>query len=249
VYDTLAGSKATELQYVSALAAVGYVSVSAGSRARRLQDMGLPETGARSATASTPAVRLAASLRSGRLARRRVLSGCDPCASLVWGDFNGDCNFLPTDVSALQRFSLVRLTSAFNAGVGSDPLNLVDWTSFPADECADFIKLQANPTRDVMDYPVGDARYLKPSVDATDAQHLLRAMVKDYRLLASLNASCAQASAAGSGELRIVAHLVGGDGQNVGEVGADPARTDVFAELRMSPAPSSYDVSVGATVS
>ena len=79
-----------------------------------------------------------------------------------------------------------------------------------------------------MDFAQGDPRYLKPAIDATDSQHLLRALVKDYRFLADLNASCVQSSVAGStiDVLRIIAQVVGSDGQNVGMVGADPSRTD-----------------------
>ena len=97
---------------------------------------------------------------------------------------------------------------------------MVDWTSFSAAACPEFIKLQANPTRDVMDFGSSDTRYLAPAIDATDTQHLLSATVKQYRLLASLNASCVGVEAAngaqGREELRVVARLVGGDGQNAG---------------------------------
>ena len=39
------------------------------------------------------------------------------------------------------------------------------------------VNLQANPTRDVMDYAEGDGRYLSPKIDASDALHLLAATV------------------------------------------------------------------------
>ena len=234
IYDTQSAVKATELQYVGAVAAVGYVSVD-GQRRRRLAQ----------ADARTPPSQLATYPRQSQ---RRTQTACDPCASLVWGDFNGACNFLPTDVSALQRLVLDRLS--FSGGSGADPLETVDWTTYPATGCEDFIQQQANPTRDVMDFGQSDPRYLAVLVDATDTQHLLSASVKNYRLLANLNASCTDSSVPGSAnrEVRIVARLVGGDGQNAGTVGADPLRTDVFAELRVSPAAADFEVNVGSVV-
>ncbi|KAL1499209.1 hypothetical protein AB1Y20_013717 [Prymnesium parvum] len=241
-------TKLIELQYVDAIAAVGYASVSAGRRSRRLVfSSGKTPT-------VVPSPQLVQQLLTRPLTaplnwrRSRGLQSCDPCTSLVWGDFNGDCNFLPTDVSALQRIVLRRLS--FVGGAGADPLDALDWTSFPSTACAEFIKLQGNPTRDVMAFGFGDPRYLSPAVDATDTQHLLSAFVKEYRLLAGLNASCVTApdSESSDQDLRLTAWLVGGDGQNSATVGANPVYTDVFAELRVSPAPISYTVHVGSLV-
>jgi hypothetical protein len=260
IYDTQAAVQATKLQYVDALAAVGYASV--GVRGRRR--LGQVAWHGSAAEVGTPASQLAALSRSSfRLSQGRALQSgtCDPCASRVWGDFNGDCNFLADDVSALQRFSLYRLNvDAFNAGNAVDPLDQLAGTDLPATYhtansvtgCLDFIQLQANPTRDILEgsFATTGPRYQAARIDATDSQHLLSAVVKDYRLLTDLNASCVESSVAGSAnrELRIVTRLVGGDGQNGATVGADPARTDVFAELRVSPAAAAFEVGVGTAV-
>ena len=45
--------------------------------------------------------------RAGQPATRRLLA-CDPCSAQVWGDFNGDCQFLASDVLALSSFVLAR---------------------------------------------------------------------------------------------------------------------------------------------
>eukprot|EP00966_Prymnesium_polylepis_P165497 3825953-Prymnesium_polylepis.1 len=62
-----------------------------------------------------------------RPARRR-LTGCNPCASLVWGDFNGDCKYLSSDVDYLAQLILARLD--FVNGVSLvDPLDdPMSWT-------------------------------------------------------------------------------------------------------------------------
>ena len=107
----------------------------------------------------------------------------------------------------------------------------------------DFLREQANPSLDLM-YQAGsntdDARYGRPAVTAYDSLHLLYATVKKHRFLANMSASCAPSSVTGSPsqDLHVVLDLKGGDGQNTDTVGADPTYTDVFLELRISPAPS-----------
>ncbi|KAL1519836.1 hypothetical protein AB1Y20_023340 [Prymnesium parvum] len=237
IFNTHTSTKFAELQYVGALAAVGYASVGIGRRSLAAEGVERPP----------PELGGYSGIRRRRQ-RRGLESSCDPCTALVWGDFNGDCNFLPSDISALQRMVLRRVP--FASGEGTDPLETLDWTVAPVTSCASFIQLQANPTRDVMDFGVGDPRYLAPKVDSTDNEHLLAASVKKYRLLADMDASCTFSSFTGSTnqELLVVARVVGGDGQNTGTVGADPARTDVLAELRISPSANFFNVSVGALV-
>ena len=65
------------------------------------------------------------------------------------------------------------------------------------------------------------------------------ASVKKRRLLTGLTASCTPADANGQREVRIVAELVGGDGQDTSSVSSDPSLTDVLVELRVDPAPAS----------
>jgi len=252
VTNTLTTNVYADVQFVPALAGVGYASITLArgrsSGRRRMRDadadadaddadgMLLDHRDTYTPSAHSPKHRH----------RQLVSSTCNPCTSLVWGDFNGDCTFSPSDVTALQNFTLQRLISPFNSGVASDPLMTTSWTLNPATSCADFIRLQANPTRDVMSYGAGDSRYLAPQIDATDAQHLLLVQAKKYRLLADLNATC------DAEWLHIFAYVVGGDGQILTTVASDPALTSVYAEVRVSPGlrdTTALSVSVGTPIS
>ena len=89
---------------------------------------------------------------------------------------------------------------------------------------------------------VADPRYGRPAVTAYDALHLLYATVKKHRFLANMIASCVPSAVPGSAanDLHVVLDLRGGDGQNTASVNAVEAFTDVYLELRISPAPSPF---------
>ena len=221
VVQTASGTD-SELQYVAAVAGQGYVNLQLSRR--RALDAG-PLTAAR----QLPQLRW-------EPARHR-LQGCEPCSSQVWGDFNGDCQFLASDVLALSTFVLAR--AAFEDGsITQDPL--LSYTASNGADC-DFLRQQANPSLDLM-YQAGsnaaDARYGRPAITALDSLHLLYATVKKHRFLSVMMASCVNSSASGvsSQDLHVVLELKGGDGQNAATVNADPAFTDVFFEVRVSPA-------------
>ena len=224
----------TEVQYVPIEAGQGYVSL-AGSRRRVLS--GEPLSGAR---------QLAPRLQADRA---RQLQACAPCAARVWGDFNGDCQFLSSDVLALSEFVLSR--ERFEDG--RDPIDPLLSYANPGGESCDFLRQQANPSQDLMAHAGSDAadpRYAQPAITGLDTQHLLYATVKKHRFLAAMDASCVESSTVGSGaqDMHVVVQLSGGDGQNAAPVDADPAFTDVFLELRISPAPTpfTFEVSQGA---
>ena len=230
----------TELQYVEVVAGRGYVSLTSGRR-RTFTEHASADAGPRKT-----ARQLAAHLRP---ASGRRLEGCAPCSKQVWGDFNGDCQFLTSDVLALSQFVLER--AAFEDGSSAtDPL--LTHTGTGGDDC-DFLRQQANPSLDLM-YQAGgdtqDARYRRPAVTAYDSLHLLYATVKKHRFLSSMNATCEPSSVIGSEsqDLLVVLDIKGGDGQNTDSVGADAAYTDVFLELRVSPAPAviSFEISEGS---
>ena len=228
----------SELQYVAVVAGRGYASLSSGRR--RVLDVGGPVTPAR----------LLPSQREPLGGRR--LQSCNACSAQVWGDFNGDCQFLTSDVLALSTFVLSR--AGFEDGsASSDPL--LTHTGGNGDDC-EFLRQQANPSLDLMYQAAGnvaDARYGRPAVTALDVLHLLYATVKKHRFVSQLSASCTAGSIAGSAaqDLHIILDLQGGDGQNAAPVAADPAFTDVFLELRISPAPSpfSFEISQGMLAS
>ena len=137
----------TEVQYAAVVAGRGYVSL-AGQRWRVLA--GAPLTSAAQLSA-----------RAG--ARRRQLQSCDPCTARVWGDFNGDCQFLTSDVLALSEFVLSR--EQFEDGrQTSDPL--LTHTGVNGHSCA-FLREQANPSHDLMGQAGGnaaDARFGRPAI-------------------------------------------------------------------------------------
>ena len=83
----------SELQYQPIVAGQGYVSLTSSGRCVLRSEQ--PLTPARLAT------------RAGQPASRR-LQAYDPCSAQVWGDFNGDCQFLASDVLALSSFVLAR---------------------------------------------------------------------------------------------------------------------------------------------
>ena len=89
---------------------------------------------------------------------------------------------------------------------------------------------------------MADARHERPAVTAYDSLHLLYATVKKHRFLSHMEASCVDSSVAGSAsqELHVAVDLKGGDGQNAQTVNADPTFTDVFLEMRISPAPEPF---------
>ena len=163
-----------EVQDQPFVAGRGYASVSTSARRHR---------------------RLERTERSERPAGRRLSErACDPCSSRVWGDFNGDCKYLASDVDYLAQLILRRLD--FSLGTSAvDPLDSPgDWTVNDASACNDFIQLQANPSRDLMAYSdASDARFLKPAITAQDTQHLLYGTVKKSRLLSDMAVSCERA--------------------------------------------------------
>ena len=149
-----------------------------------------------SVTAARRRYRLLNELRSPDMlsepvGRRMSEAACDPCASRVWGDFNGDCKYLSSDVDYLSQLILRRLDFAGGAAA-VDPLDdPASWTVNDVSACSDFIKLQANPSRDLMAVSdPSDRRYLRPAVTAMDTQHLLYGTVKKHRLLADAAVSC-----------------------------------------------------------
>ena len=227
-----------EIQDVPIVAGHGYVSLTTSRRTRVLVDM----HGAEGRTAPRT---LPSALSALRSRPARSLSVCDPCSSLVWGDFNGDCKFLSSDVDYLARLFIARLS--FESGSSQiDPLDTPSsWAVNDVSACPEFIKEQANPSHDLMTCngalcDPADARYLKPAVNAMDTQHLLYATVKKQRLLANMSAVCARSSVQGSwmSDAHVIMRVVGGNGQNKATVGADPSTTKVFVEMRVDPAPA-----------
>ena len=222
----------TEVQYQAVVAGRGYVSLTAGRR-RMLSGWPL-----------TPVGQLAPRVAAVAAGTARRLQACDPCSRQVWGDFNGDCQFLSSDVLALSEFVLSR--ERFEDGLeASDPLQT--YTANGAD--CDFLRAQADPSQDLMNKAgddTADARYGRPAVTGLDTQHLLYGTVKKHRFLTAMAASCNDSTVPGSvaQDLHVVLHLAGGDGQNAAPVDADPAFTDVFLELRVSPAPSPFEFEI-----
>jgi hypothetical protein len=150
-----------EVQDAAFVSGTGYVSLALASRRRSLHHSHLPR--------SPPSLLAAAAgqLRAGR----RLSTSCDPCASLVWGDLNGDCKYLSSDVDYLARLIADRLD--FEGGnTAIDPLdNPSAWTVNNVSSCSAFFQLQANPSRDLIAVSdSSDPRYLKPAVTAVDAQ-------------------------------------------------------------------------------
>ena len=215
----------SEVQYASVVAGRGYVSLTTGRR-RALGGAG-PLTSARELAPRVEAT-----------AGRRLQSSCSPCTAQVWGDFNGDCQFLTSDVLALSQFVLAR--ERFEDGRDTvDPL--LSYVGVNGDSC-DWLRQQANPSYDLMSQAgsdTSDPRYGRPAVTGLDTQHLLYATVKKYRFLTGFTATCEASAVAGSTaqDLRVAVQLAGGDGQNAATVSAEPAFTDVFFELRISPTP------------
>ena len=225
----------TEVQYAAVVAGRGYASITAG---RRRMTAGEPQT---------PPAQLAS--RRGTAAPRSLQTTCDPCTARVWGDFNGDCQFLTSDVLALSEFVLSR--ERFEDGRDTaDPL--LSHVGVGGHSC-DFLRTQANPSQDLMSQAgsnTADPRYGRPAITGLDTQHLLYATVKKYRFLTSMSASCGYSSVAGSAaqDMYAVVQLSGGDGQNAASIDASPTFTDVYFELRISPEPSPFvfDISLGA---
>eukprot|EP00966_Prymnesium_polylepis_P328181 7383985-Prymnesium_polylepis.1 len=87
-----------------------------------------------------------------------------------------------------------------------------------------------------------DARAGAPAVTGVDSQQLLHATVKKKRFLTAMDAACEASSISGTAAqaMHVRVELAGGDGQNGASVPADAAFTDVFFELRVSPAPSPF---------
>ena len=164
-----------EVQDQPIVAGRGFASVTTGARRNRL----LGATLQSQVRPPLPPVRRLAELE------------CDPCVSRVWGDFNGDCKFLSSDVDYLAQLILRRM--AFSSGASKvDPLEQPgDWTVNDVSACPDFIKLQANPSRDLIPTrDSSDARHLRPAITAMDTQHLLYGTVKKHRLLAEMAVTC-----------------------------------------------------------
>ena len=225
----------TELQYLSIVAGRGYVSLVA-TRRRSLDGGPL-----------SPLLQFAAN--GQRLGDRHLQQTCDPCASRVWGDFNGDCQFLVSDVLALSEFVLSR--ERFESGYDySDPL--LSYTGIHGHSC-NFLREQANPSQDLMAQAcmnTTDVRYGRPAVTVVDTQHMLYATVKKHRFLTSMTASCSPSSGPGSAAefAHVTVDLSGGDGQNAAPVNADPAFTDVFLEIHISPDPIPFTLEVSRGV-
>jgi hypothetical protein len=183
VVETASGQK-TEAQYVPILAGAGYVFLS--GRRRRASE--LPPV--------TPAHLLVAAHGASNKRRQQE---CNPCSAEVWGDFNGDCQFLASDVLALSQFVLRR--QRFEDGIElTDPL--LTHSGVHGDSC-DFLRTQANPSHDLMSQAgndPSDARYGRPAVTGLDTQHLLYATVKKYRFLRGVMdmAGCTYSSVDGS---------------------------------------------------
>ncbi|KAL1528137.1 hypothetical protein AB1Y20_009499 [Prymnesium parvum] len=217
----------SELQYVPVEAGQGYVLLNLGRR--RLF-----------ATEPLSSARDVAKRIQQRRSRHR-LQDCSPCVSRVWGDFNGDCQFLASDVLALSEFVLLR--ELFERGATDiDPL--LTYLPLGGGDC-EFLKHQANPSHDLMWHAgtnEADPRYGRPAITGLDTQHLLYATVKKHRFLASMDATCnASSVSSGVGEdIHIVVHLKGGDGQNSQGIDASATYTDVYFELRVFPAPEPF---------
>ena len=181
----------SELQYQPVVAGRGYMIIGTSSLGARMLS---------SAGPLIPARQLAA--RWQEVAARRLQWTCDPCSARVWGDFNGDCQFLTSDVLALSEFVLAR--APFEDGSSTtDPL--LTYVGGGEDSC-DFIKLQANLSSDLM-YQAGtdalDARFGRPVVTAFYSLHLLYATVKKHRFLFSLQATCEDSSVAGRATVKM----------------------------------------------
>ncbi|KAL1504693.1 hypothetical protein AB1Y20_008472 [Prymnesium parvum] len=218
----------TEIQYVPVSAGEGYVSLTLSRRRLFL------------AGKNGPAV-LPQKLRPRLHPPSRRLSECSPCTAQVWGDFNGDCQFLASDVLALSKFVLQR-ESFENLDVTVDPL--LSYTALNGESC-DFLRDQANPSLDLMSQAgsdTSDPRYGRPTISGVDTRQMLQATVKKQRFLSSIKATCIPSSTSSnpSEHLRVTVSLMGGDGQDTGAVVADPAFTDVFLELRVDPAPDPF---------
>eukprot|EP00966_Prymnesium_polylepis_P246990 5712036-Prymnesium_polylepis.1 len=155
-------------------------------------------------------------LRQRHVARRALQTACDPCTSKVWGDFNGDCQFLSSDVLALSEFVLSR--ERFEDGRDAvDPLLL--YTGINGHSC-DFLRQQANPSLDLMPQAASntsDPRHGRPAITGLDTQHLLYATVKKHRFLTNMAVTCTESSGIDTAlpGVHVELHISGGDAQNV----------------------------------
>ena len=199
--------------------------------------------------------------RRASLRRQRRLSS-DPCVARVWGDFNGDATLDGNDVGELSSMIVSRNTwqqGGLEASSPPDPLKTGSWldelgrTAHSGNqECIDFLALQANPSRDTIAVPlVSDYRYKSPEVSPVDQLHLQRAITKLHRFVTDIQVSCEPPQVLGSNakDLVINIDLAGGNGHGSGGVNipSDPATTDVYLELKVTPpSPTGlYNISAG----
>ena len=99
-----------EVQGVPFVAGRGYASVTRASLWRRARTL---------ASATFKASPEAATVghlereRTMHVSQRQLQDVCDPCKSRVWGDFNGDCQFLTSDVDYLAQVVLTPTLQPF----------------------------------------------------------------------------------------------------------------------------------------
>ena len=187
--------------------------------------------------------------RRASLERHRKLSS-DPCVAMVWGDFNGDAALDGNDVGELSSMIVSRNTwqqGGLAASSPEDPLSDGGWldvlgrTSHKGNQaCIDFLALQANPSRDIIAVAsASDYRYMRAEVSPVDQLHLQRAITKLYRFVTDIETLCVTPSVAASATRDLVINigLAGGDGHGSGGINtpSDPAVTDVYVELKVTP--------------
>ena len=244
-----------EYDSLSTVAGTGYASLTTTTRRRRLESM-LPHEKVRMLAEGpiTPP-----RFMVEKQPRRKLST--DPCTCQVWGDVNGNCAFNAGDVAQLQRIVTLYASYANDmTGLVTNPLE--DFSTYGPDHTAStyntcgqtkdsFMRVQVNPSHNVLSLPTTDARFLQPEIESNDPVLLLRASVKKQRLVTSVDAHCTfSTSGEARQDVRVVVRVVGGQGQRLSTVGADDQLTQVIIEARTHPSPSNetYHVNVGEQI-
>ena len=211
--------------YLTPIAAgLGYAEVHMKSSRRRLRVLG-PIT--------PPTMLEYHSLRP-----QRRLQPMDACTEgvVVKGDVNGDGQFLASDVLDLQRLivssSFLEFESALALGNTSatDPLDADD---FDGRLNCESRRLAHNPTLDFH-----DATRQMPRVNSDDVSHLMRAVVKLYRIIDMPSMSCVPSTLdTPTQEVRLALYVFGGRHTN----------TEVYVHVRI-PGVQFFNVTTGTVV-
>ena len=102
-----------------------------------------------------------------RSSARRRAAACDPCASRVFGDLDGDCKFTSADVLTSQRLA-GRMEAFIKGDLKSSPI-----AALPCD----WVRKEADASRDSV-------------VNLHDSAYLLLAVAKKYRFLDDVVVAC-----------------------------------------------------------